>query len=265
VQNNAAPPSTQTFQRPAQNNAPPPGGAPPNAQTFQRPPQNNAVRPTPPAGATASPTPPPGQNQFQRVQRAPQNGGAAPSGAQQQQFQQRSVQRGGAPTGAAAPQAQPQQSTTVSRGNFQGNTRSANTAVFAQHHGGAAPTQFNSGRFYGHDYTHFTPREVTLWHGGAWHHEFRDGRYGWWYAADGIWYFYDEPIYPYPTFVPDVVYIPEDDYDDGSDYADEPEAPPPPYGQPASYYYYFCQDTQTYYPYVTSCTSPWQPVPAAPQ
>ena len=249
----AGPGGSPQFQRPVQNNA-----APPSPQNFQRPVQNNSVRPSPPSGATASPTPPPGQNQFQRVQGPPQNGGAAP----QQQFQQRSVQRGGAPT---APQAQ--QPTTVSRGNFQGNARPANQAAFAQRHAGAAPTQFSRGLFYGRDFAHFTPRETELWRRGGWRHEFHDGRFGWWYAVDGIWYFYDEPVYPYPTFVPDVVYIPEEDYDDDAPvYADEPPEPAPPqYGQPATAYYYFCQDTQTYYPYVTSCDSPWQPVPAAPQ
>jgi len=136
--------------------------------------------------------------------------------------------------------------------------------TFAQHHDGAAPTQFGRGRFYGRDYTHFTPHEAELWHRGAWHHEFRDGRFGWWYAVDDIWYFYDEPIYPYPTFVPDVVYIPEDEDDDEDEDAVPAYAPAPEYGQPASYYYYFCPDTQTYYPYVTGCASPWQPVPAAP-
>jgi hypothetical protein len=235
-------------------------------QSFKRP-------PSPPAGASASPTPPPGQNQFQRIQGPPQNGGGAPTGsAQQQQFQQRSGQRGSPPVGTAAPQAQPpqqQQQTTVTRGNFQSNPRGTNTAAFTQHHGGAAPTQFDRGRFYGRDYAHFTPREVTLWHGGAWRHEFHDGRYGWWYAVDGIWYFYNEPIYPYPTFVPDVVYIPEEEYAPPVyvDTPPEPESPEQydePDDQPASYYYYFCQDTQTYYPYVTSCASPWQPVPAAP-
>jgi hypothetical protein len=231
---------------------------------LQRPVQNNAVRPSPPTGATASPTPPPSQNL--RVQGQPQNGGTAPTtvAPQQQQFQQRSVQRGGAPTGAAAPQAQAQPTTTA-RGNFQGAARTANPAAFAQHHGGAAPTQFNSGRFYGRDYAHFGPREAELWHRGAWHREFHDGRFGWWYAVDGIWYFYDQPIYPYPTFVPDVVYIPEEEEAPPPVYADAPPEPPPPqYGQPQTNYYYFCQDAQTYYPYVTSCASPWQPVPAAP-
>ena len=177
------------FQRPAQNNAAPPAAPPVPRQT-----QNNAAPPGPPVGAAASPTPPSSQSQVQRFQRPPQNGGAAPTGSaqQQQQFQQRSVQRGGA-AGGATTQAQPQQQqqqTTNSRANFPGNARSGNTASFAQHHGGAAPTQFDRGHFYGRDYAHFSVHEAELWHRGAWHHEFHDGRFGWWYAVDGIWYFY---------------------------------------------------------------------------
>ncbi len=239
----------------------------------QHPAQNNAAPPTPPAGATAAPTPP-SRSQFQRVQGQPQTGGAAapigsaPPQQQQQQFQQRSAQRSGAPAGSAAPQAQQQQQqTTPSRANFQGNARGGNTAAFTQHHGGAAPTQFDRGHFYGHDYAHFSPHEVDLWHRGAWHHEFHDGRFGWWYAVDGIWYFYPQPIYPYPTFVPEIVYFPEEEAPVYVDAPPEPAPPqpvPPQYGQPPAYYYYFCQDTQTYYPYVSSCASPWQPVPAAP-
>jgi hypothetical protein len=249
-------------------------------QSFQRPAQTNAAPPNPPPGATASPTPP-SQSQFRRAQRQPQNLGGAPAGPtqqQQQQFQQRSAQRGGA-AGLAAPQAQTQaqpqqqqQPTTNSRGSFPGNTRSANTAAFNQHHGGATPAAFNHGRFYGHDYVHFTVHERDLWHRGAWHHEFHAGRYGWWYAVDGIWYFYAEPIYPYPTYIPEVVYIPEEEEVPPPVYADaappepmppEPE-PPAQYGQQPIYYYYFCPDAQTYYPYVTSCVSPWQPVPTTP-
>jgi hypothetical protein len=263
------------FQRPAQNNPAPP----PQQQQFQRPAQTNAAPPAPPAGATALPTPPAAQGQqFQRGQRPPQsppqNTVAAPAGAapqslqqpaqqQQQQFQQRDGQRGaGAPVGSAAPQAQSQQR-FQQRSNVQGGNHGNTTVIFTQQHGGYAPAQFNRGRFYGHDYAHFSPHEMDMWHRGGWHHEFRNGRYGWWYAVDDIWYFYDRPIYPYPTYVPDVVYIPEED----EDYDDAPYQPGPPpaqYGQPATYYYYFCQDSQTYYPYVSSCASPWQPVPAAP-
>jgi hypothetical protein len=276
----------QTFQRPPQTNA-----GPPNTQSFQRPPQTNAAPPSPPPATTASPTPPPGQNQLRRVPGPPQNGAPPPTGSaqqqqfnrvqgplqnsspppagsvqQQQQFQQRSVQRGGAPTGSGA-QGPQQQQTTTFRGNVQSGARNRNPAVFAQRHGGAAPTQFSRGLFYGRDYAHFTPREVSLWRGGAWRREFHDGRFGWWFIVDGIWYFYDQPIYPYPTFIPEVVYIPDEEYGYDEDFGDDVPASLPNgvfYGN-GQYYYYYCPALQAYYPYVASCPSPWQTVLAAPQ
>jgi hypothetical protein len=241
-------------QAPQSQHAGGPGGGNPQ---FQHPAQTNAAPPRPPAGATASPAPPPSPSQFPRVQGPPQhqnNGAAAPATTAPQPLQQQ----------------QPPQRTTTTRGNFQSPAHGA--AAFTQQHGGYAPTQFDHGHFYGHDYAHFSPHEAQMWHSGAWHHEFHDGRYGWWYAVDGIWYFYAEPVYPYPTYIPDVVYIPEEDEAPPPDDIDAPYEPAPAssqygqpqYGQPPAYYYYFCQDTQAYYPYVTSCASPWQPVPAAP-
>jgi hypothetical protein len=40
----------------------------------------------------------------------------------------------------------------------------------------------------------------------------------------------------------------------------------PVYVQPApqNHLWYYCHDAQMYYPYVTSCPSPWQEVPATP-
>lgn len=40
----------------------------------------------------------------------------------------------------------------------------------------------------------------------------------------------------------------------------------PVYVQPApqNHLWYYCRDAQMYYPYVTSCPSPWQEVPATP-
>jgi len=286
-QTNATPPNAQTFQRPPQSNA-----GPPNTQSFQRQPLTNAAPPSPPAGTTAWPTPRPGQNQFRRVPGPPQNGAPPPTGSaqqqqfqrvqgpqqnnssppptgsvqQQQQFQQRPVQRGGAPTGSAV-QGPQQQQTTTFRGNVQGGARNRNPAVFAQRHGGAAPTQFSRGLFYGRDYAHFTPREASLWRGGAWRREFHDGRFGWWFIVDGIWYFYDRPVYPYPTFIPEVVYIPDEEYGYDEDLGDDAPASLPNgvfYGN-GQYYYYYCPALQAYYPYVASCPSPWQTVPATPQ
>jgi predicted transcriptional regulator len=52
--------------------------------------------------------------------------------------------------------------------------------------------------------------------------------------VDGDWYFYPEPIYPYPNYID-------------------------PNGVSGGYY---CTNPQGYYPYVASCDAPWQSVPA---
>jgi hypothetical protein len=45
-----------------------------------------------------------------------------------------------------------------------------------------------------------------------------------------------------------------------------PVAPPSPAPQAQQQYWYFCQDTQTYYPHVQNCATPWQRViPHAPR
>ena len=82
---------------------------------------------------------------------------------------------------------------------------------------------------------------VGGWHRGSWHQGWYGSRYGWWWVVPGFgWYAYDEPVYPYPD--------------------------PYAYTQavPALPYWYYCPDPAGYYPYVTQCYGPWQPVPAQP-
>ncbi len=58
----------------------------------------------------------------------------------------------------------------------------------------------------GGDISHFDGHDYAVWRSGGWHHEFHDGRWGWWWVVAGVWYFYPEPIYPYPDpYVPPVV------------------------------------------------------------
>jgi hypothetical protein len=111
--------------------------------------------------------------------------------------------------------------------------------------------------FHGHDFAHFSPAERARWAGGGWHHQWYNGRYGWWWAVGGIWYFYASPIYPYPDYVADTFYDP--------DMAAPPQPAAPTAGyQPGSWY--FCSASGTYYPYVQTCAVPWTPVsPTPPQ
>ena len=59
--------------------------------------------------------------------------------------------------------------------------------------------------FHGHDFRSFSPFEFRLWTSGGWFHEPHEGRFGWWWVADGVWYWYPEPVYPYPTYVSEPV------------------------------------------------------------
>jgi hypothetical protein len=104
--------------------------------------------------------------------------------------------------------------------------------------------------FYGRDYRYFGPHERGIWRGGAWRHDWYGGRYGWWWVAGGFWYFYPEPIYPYPTYVPPAIVV--------------QQAPPVPSGLPPAQFWYYCPDPQGYFPYVASCRVAWQQVPANP-
>jgi hypothetical protein len=66
-------------------------------------------------------------------------------------------------------------------------------AYFARHPG------FARRDWHGHFF-----RGTLAWDRGAWRHEVRNGRYGWWWDVGGAWYFYPQPIYPYPTVISEV-------------------------------------------------------------
>lgn len=84
----------------------------------------------------------------------------------------------------------------------------------------------------------FVDQDARVWRGGRWHHSHHDGRVGWWWVVGGLWYFYPEPVYPYPD-----PFVPGD------------------YGPDASgQYWYYCESAGQYYPYVTYCPEGWQAV-----
>jgi hypothetical protein len=93
------------------------------------------------------------------------------------------------------------------------------------------------------DIHRFHERDFDRWRGGHWYHGMHDGRLGWWWTVGPSWYFYNEPIYPYPD-----PYVP-------------PVAVAPPAPGPQQYWYY-CRNPQGYYPYVPQCYGNWEPVPA---
>jgi hypothetical protein len=125
--------------------------------------------------------------------------------------------------------------------------------------------------FHGRDLRRFSLDERRLWLSGGWIHEFHNGRYGWWWVVDGVWYFYPQPIYPYPTYVaePEAVVNapPQGAYPPPQGYGPPPQSgygPPPPTGAPQAVTWYYCDNPQGYYPYVQNCGSGWRQVPSAP-
>ena len=96
---------------------------------------------------------------------------------------------------------------------------------------------------------------VEVWRGGNWVHDRHDGRYGWWWVAAGMWYFYPAPVFPYPDpYTPPVVVINQ-----------QPPAPQATVqAQPPLQYWYYCDSLKTYYPYASSCPEAWRAVPAQP-
>ncbi|HML13371.1 MAG TPA: hypothetical protein VK456_08715 [Xanthobacteraceae bacterium] len=89
--------------------------------------------------------------------------------------------------GPAARQAYP------GRPGYAGRPGAGRPVYFARHPG------FARRAYGGHFY-----RGALAWDRGAWRHEMRNGRYGWWWDVGGAWYFYPQPVYPYPTVISDV-------------------------------------------------------------
>lgn len=100
--------------------------------------------------------------------------------------------------------------------------------------------EFGEHNFRGH-FAEFSDRDRLAWQHGEWRHERHGDRFGWWFVADGLWFLYSDPIYPYPDYV-----------------AEAPLAPP------TAGAWYYCHNPRGYYPYVTYCRSSWETVPVAP-
>jgi hypothetical protein len=101
------------------------------------------------------------------------------------------------------------------------------------------------------DIRHFERHDYGVWRSGHWRHRRHEGRLGWWWVVGGIWYFYPEPIYPFPDpYIPPPVVVAQ---------------PPQPSGPPPAQNWYFCASSNSYYPYVSSCPEGWKAVPATPQ
>ncbi len=123
-------------------------------------------------------------------------------------------------------------------------------AALAQHreHPGHGPGHAHAHRDPGHqwhgDITRFHEHDWGVWRGGHWAHARHGGQLGWWWVVGPSWYFYPAPVDPYPSpWEP----------------AEVIGAGPPP-----APFWYYCDATRNYYPYVFVCPGGWRAVPATP-
>lgn len=93
----------------------------------------------------------------------------------------------------------------------------------------------------------FHARDMAYWRSGRWVREVHDGRGGWWWVIDDTWYPYAQVAYPYPD-----------------PYTPEPYKQPDVLGQTLigqmpsyTFYWYYCDAANEFYPYVVACDPGW--------
>jgi hypothetical protein len=91
-----------------------------------------------------------------------------------------------------------------------------------------------------------SPEVRDRWRAGEWRHTWHGGRFGWWWWVDDDWFWFPEPVYPYPNYFPTVEVA--------------PQAPLPP----PLHFWYRCDASAGFYPYVTRCPGGWRAIPATP-
>lgn len=117
---------------------------------------------------------------------------------------------------------------------------------------------FREGHWEGREIHRFGERDIHIWQGGRWRHGRHEGRLGWWWIAAGVWYFYPQPVYPYPDpYTPSVTVINQQ-----PPVVVSPPAPVQPQPQQTAQLWYYCDSARGYYPYVPNCAEGWRAVPA---
>jgi hypothetical protein len=135
-----------------------------------------------------------------------------------------------------------------------------------QRHPELAHARWDHHEFHGLDVRLFGAEELGLWRTGLWYQEWHNGLFGWWFFVDGTWYLYDAPVYPYPAVVSQQVYVEPAMPAPVIVAAPPPMAPSlmaPPTAAGAPQFWYYCDASQAYYPYVQTCASQFRPVPVA--
>ena len=89
----------------------------------------------------------------------------------------------------------------------------------------------------------FHERDLHYWRSGRWVRTVHEGRGGWWWVIDDVWYPYAQVTYPHPD-----------------PYTPSPYKQPDVLGQIVAehtlshtFYWYYCDGANEYYPYVVSC------------
>jgi hypothetical protein len=129
------------------------------------------------------------------------------------------------------------------------------TSAVAQRDRGAGPAHGRG------DISRLHQRDRNTWRGGHWNYGRHDGHLGWWWGVGGLWYLYPSPVYPYPYPYP-YSYSYSIPWEPPLALASPPESAVP--AVPPTSYWYFCEASGAYYPYVATCPGGWRPVPATP-
>ena len=88
------------------------------------------------------------------------------------------------------------------------------------------------------------------------HHHHHGARFGVFIGAPLFPYYHSPFYYPRYYYPPAVVAAPPPVYIEQSTVTPAPA----PTAQSSGAYWYYCRDSETYYPYVQQCASPWQQV-----
>lgn len=84
---------------------------------------------------------------------------------------------------------------------------------------------------------------------------------GIYFGVPGPFYYHPYPRYYAPRYYyPPAVMVPAPSYPPVYIEQSPPAAAPAPSSSSSGAYWYYCRDSQTYYPYVQRCASPWQQV-----
>jgi hypothetical protein len=89
------------------------------------------------------------------------------------------------------------------------------------------------------------------------HHHHNRSHVSLWFGVPGP-FFYPAPVYYPRYYYPPAVVVPAPAAPPV--YIERPAIDPSPSAESAAAYWYYCRDTQTYYPYVQQCASPWERV-----